>query len=52
MFYEIVHHAFCPPLRQPLVVFGRAFVVAVGTQLNGDVRILVEQRDKLVESLL
>ena len=40
--YQIVHHRLCSALRQSLVVFGITLVVAMRTQLDGNVRILLE----------
>ena len=49
MLDEITHHTLGTTLRQPFVIFGRAFVVAVGGKLDGHVGVLVEQFHELVE---
>ena len=49
MFYQVVHHALCTTLGQTFVVFVRAFVVGVGGEFDGDVRVLVQQSYQFVE---
>ena len=49
---EIVDHRFGPSLRESLVVSLRSLVVGVGAELNGDIGVLVEQRNQLVERRL
>ena len=49
--YQIVDHRLGTALRQSLVVFGIALVVAMRTQLDGNVRILLEQSHQFVERL-
>ena len=48
---EVVHYCLGTFLRQSFVVFGTAFVVAVGTQFDGDIGILLQQVDEFVECL-
>ena len=52
MLNEIVDHRFGPSLRESLVVSLRSLVVGVGAELNGDIGVLVEQRNQLVERRL
>ena len=51
MLNEIVHHTLGTSLAQPLVVLVGASVVGVGRELDGDIGILIEQYDELVEGL-
>ena len=48
---EIVDYSLSPSLREALIVFGTSLIVAMGSQLNGYIRVLLEQRCELVESL-
>ena len=49
MLQEVVDHALCTPLAQPLVVFVLASVVAVCSQFYGHVGVLVEQIHQAVQ---
>lgn len=49
---EILDDRLGAPLRQPFVVSRRAHIVGVGSQFDGDVRVVVENADELVERCL
>ena len=46
---EVLHHTFGPALRQTQVVAVISALVAMGSQLNGDVRIFVQHTGQTVE---
>ena len=47
--HEIGHHRLGAPLREPLVILHASLVVAMGTQFDGHIGILVEQFYQFVE---
>lgn len=51
MGYQVIYYRLGTALRQPLVVFGISLVIAMGTQLDGYVWILLQQSHEFIKCL-
>ena len=49
MSHQIVDYGLSTPLRELFIILGTAFVVAMRTEFDGHVRILLQQTDQLIQ---